>query len=205
MPSALYRPYCTLEDVQRETQNVDTGEVLDKFIDCINGASRFTDEYCRRDFWFHDHSQTPILVPVIGHSAFMHWPILELSGIQLGTEDTILTEGYTFNASVIDLTDARNRFGKLKGLVRSVKVYGKFGYQLVEADLTATPPIIPEEHPPVNLPYSIRKATALIASAWSGEYTKDRIGIDGQRVSVSETRIPLEATKLLSMYRAITV
>jgi hypothetical protein len=56
---------------------------------------------------------------------------------------------------------------------------------------------------PDDLPSEIRKATILIAAAWSGHNTYEVIGMDGQKQEVASKDIPKAAWMLLGIGQPI--
>jgi len=72
--------------------------------------------------------------------------------------------------AVVDCAEGRDRVAYLGGT---------FGYPLSASDPLTTLPM--------GLPAGVNRATTLIAAAGSGEYSIERVGLDGQRASVSST------------------
>lgn len=87
-----------------------------------------------------------------------------------------------------------------------ILVEGQIGYALQEecdCDCSESDKVFIAEHlPPKDLPSAIRRATTLIASAFSGEMHKQMISLDGQRAEVLDTSIPSEVFKMLKPFRA---
>jgi hypothetical protein len=77
----------------------------------------------------------------------------------------------------VDCAEGRDRVAYLQGT---------FGYPLSASDPLTTLPM--------GLPAGVIRATTLIAAAGSGEFSIERVGLDGQRVSVSSTGPCLSAT-----------
>lgn len=211
MPDLL-RPYTARADVQRETKN--SGSELDDWYDeCINFASRWIEEKCKRDFWFHDHTSAPLKVHrrrVMEDRALLTYPILTLtevrvfSDIEQPDEDNDVWEAdeYYFEEGERTLfaeeeTDWRfagspGRFGSypFRGFMW---LKGTFGYPLASSD--------PDSTPPPTIPAGIRRAATLVAASISAEQHKEQVGLDGVRVELLDTSIPKEAQRLV--YRFI--
>ena len=210
MSVALSYPYCSLSDVQDEIRN-HSADIEDKLRTAINLASRRVDEHCNRDFKFHDHATTALPVPtrcIIGDKIFLPWPILTLTVV---TENEVALDAndYYFEAGekwIERVSNLAVRLGQSPDTVvvtplwmkpgggTSLTIKGTFGYALETTDGSTKPPPL--------LPASLRRACALIASAWSGEYRKESVSPDGQKNSVLDATIPREALMLLRPYIA---
>ena len=197
----LEQPYCTIEDVGKETKNSDSGQ--DTWYETIiNLASRRVEELTHTDFWFHDHSATPLEVPrrrVLAGRAYLPYPMITLTGVTVFSDRT---EGPTGN-DVLDLDEfyclVGERIIQAEGgtfgdypFTLNMHVYGTFGYPLAGTNPTTTPP--------PTLPSGVRRATTLIAAAWSGENMKEAISLDGGRDEIMDSTIPSEAYRLLRKY-----
>tara|TARA_R110000803_G_scaffold39351_2_gene84941 strand:- start:79 stop:675 length:597 start_codon:yes stop_codon:yes gene_type:complete len=193
---ALIKPYCTLLQLQKEIRNTDADDeptVLAWHEDCINRASRYVDEYCRRDFWFHDYTTTALSLQksqLQGNKIFMDWKIISVTELAIdGT--AIQTDDYRADAGEIEIV----YIGDVPFIAyeeNSVTVKGTFGYTITA---TTAPP------DDVTFPESIRRATMLIAAAFSGDNRKEVVGLDGQKVSILDTRIPREAQTLMRRFQ----
>jgi hypothetical protein len=213
--ATLLRPYTTVADVQRETKNSGS-ELDDWYQECINLASRYIEDRCKRDFWFHDHTSTPLKVNrrrVMEDRAILPYPIVTLTEVRVfsdiddpddgndvwDTDEYFFEEGErTIHAEAENdwkFSGAPGRFGSypFRGFLW---VKGTFGYPL-ETESGADP----DTTPPPTLPAGVRRAATLIASAISDELHKEQVGLDGVRVELLDTRIPKEATYLLERYR----
>lgn len=197
MPEVLDKPYCSLADVQG-VAGVDGTESDsdDNLIKGINLASRTVDELCGRSFWFNDFTVDAYLVPrrqVIGDLAFIPFEVIELTEVKLDDVEIDLAEIYA-PAGVMSLQYSGN-WGSYP-FTSKLELFGTFGFMLrVDGD---DEPVLTE--PPLTLPASIRRATALIAAAFSNEWRKDRVSPDGTRESLLEVRIPAEAKDLLRQW-----
>lgn len=196
---ALDKPYCTLTDVHRETRN-SGAELEEKYEDAINLASRWIEEHCHRDFWFHDHSASALVVDremVIGKSIFLPWPVRTLTGLWTYYDHTV---GKTDNDEW-DSDEYRVQIGKCQIESRAgkfpkdyiVEVEGTFGYG----------DGVDETAPPSDLPQAIRRACTLIAANFSGENEKQVVGLDGQISELLDNSIPAQAKMLLKQYRRV--
>ncbi len=121
MSTALFQPYCTLLEVQQETKNSGS-ENDDVYRTAINLASRFIEDYCRRDFWFHDHTVDPLQVPrakVMGDMVCLDWPILTLTDLRVWDRsagastpaNSLPVEGYYFDPGHCLITREHGTFG----------------------------------------------------------------------------------------------
>lgn len=230
----LDKPYCSLADVQRETKSSDPA--LDSIYNsAITAASRWVEQHCHRDFWYHEYTEeNPYVVPrsrVLGHSIFLPFPILRVDDIwvysysETGKTDNDKLEAgeYYFNTSGYETYTLYSRYGDFAPYTSPaeahtgnryqpyyngnnnnpsnfpsnyentyhsfVELAGCFGYELDTEN--------PDTTPPLTIPAGIGRATAIIASAWSGQLSKDDVGLDGVVASVLDTKIPSEAYKLL--------
>ena len=187
--TALYRPYCTLAQVQKETRNVDTAQA-DWFRQCVNAASRAVEDFTRRDFWYHDHSSTALEVKdewVAKSRIVLPWPIITLTEIEQ-EDDMVDSENYRFeNRTIYGAEDWVSRDYEVTLLVK-----GTFGYVITA-----------ETAPPTNLPADLQRACVLIAAAWTAFNRKEVVGGEGGRESVLDTKFPAEATRLLNRYRTL--
>lgn len=203
MSETLVDPYCTLADVQRETKN-DRSELSDWFISCINRASRFVEEYCNRDFLYHQYTaDTPFVVPkerVIGDSIYLDWPIRSLTGVyqwesDLGkTHSPTATETLETSSYYIDNGSVRKSSGEPFGEYPLVETWfgvsGNFGYPIAEGeDISSV------------LPAHVRRATAIIAATFSAERRMEQMSFDGSRIELTDLRIPTEVWMMLKRYR----
>lgn len=198
----LDKPYTQLVDVQKETKNSDS-ELDAWYIECINRASRWVDEYCQRDFWFHDHLSAGLVCPrdrVMEDCVLLPFPILTLTGVTVHYDKAVgAVAGNSIDLNTLhwetnwpNLWCDSGVFGDFpfKGFLT---LTGTFGYPLADTDPTTTPP--------PTLPQDVRKATTLVAAALSSENHKEALGLDGQRTELLETNIPTEVYALLKKWR----
>ena len=199
MPVVLSKPYCSLEDVQRETRNSQSDD-SDKQNAAINYASRWIDDHCGRDFWFHDHSSTALRLRssgIYGDMIALPYPIKSIDSVKTyaldGTGESDLelddevwweTKGETglVHSAVGDFPCGRDGY---------VDILGQFGYTI--SNTTS---------PPSDVPATVRRACTLVASAWSVTLKKQNIGLDGSIQELLETGLPNEAVRLLKKVKA---
>lgn len=219
MATTLYKPYCTLRQVQKETRNKDAA-TDDWYRECINAASRSLESFCLRDFWFHDHSSSLLTVKqawVVEDRIYLPWPVITFTqAVEAGTavasdqviaevgSRVILKNGFwkfydkfpvqtqpVINEEFPDSPDTLNRgaFGE------RITLQGTFGYVLESVD--------PEEKPPVDLPADLSRACTLVAAAYTMMNQRELVGIEGDRQSMLDSRIPKEARTLLCKYKTL--
>lgn len=201
----LERPYCTLLDVQTETKN--SGSEYDEtYTQAINLASRYIETHCRRDFWYHDYTQTPYRVPrsrVIGSDVILPFPIIDITEVRY-LEDATVASSSDFALSEIEYYFEEGKSTiSLSSTLRinypfdgKVEVYGEFGLNLQVDD--EDNPILTA--PPVNLPASIRRATTILAAAWSNERRIEQVALDGSRTQLLDNTISKEVYHLLERF-----
>jgi hypothetical protein len=201
----LERPYCTLADVQLETKNSGS-ENDDLYLACINAASRYVDTYCRRDFWFHDYTTTPYRVPrssVLGNDIVLPFRIVDISEVRYMEDSTVtsspdfaLTEiEYYFEEGryIINVSSTRQINYPFEG---RVEVYGEFGYTL--ALDSNNDPVLTE--PPSDLPAAVRRATTIVAAAWSNERRLESVALDGSKSMILDNTVNKEVFALLERF-----
>ena len=196
---ALYRPYCTVADVQKYIRNSELATSL--YEDAVNMASRHVEKICQKDFWSHTYTTSdPYRLrddEITEDGLYLRWPIVSISQIVIDG-DVQSTDAYDFqsdaglynrssfirNVDMDDLFDADLYPFK-------VQVAGVFGYTISD-----------EENIPTDeyFPAGVRRAATIIAGAFTNKNQKDEIGIDGKRQSLLDTTIPSEAMKLLRPY-----
>jgi hypothetical protein len=217
----LVRPYCTVRDVQRETFE-DAEALTPWFETCINRASRWVDEFCLRDFWFHDHSpgegeddpgNPPYRVPrkcVLGTKVFLPFPIIELTRLwvtdevvdELTENDLVRDDAYFWEA---ELGVARGIIVSEEGswgyypFRRIMWLEGQFGYALALNSSGEPEPKLP----PPGIPVAVRRSATLVAAALSAEKHVEQIGLDGARVELLDMSIPKDAIEMLTRYRPL--
>lgn len=210
MPAILHKPYCTVRQVQAHTRNSDAG-LNDKYVECINRASRFIEEHCFRDFWFHNHLTTESApnnvyrIPrhhIAGESVYFPWPVLSAVNVwvRLRNESRDASTLLDPNEWTVDNAGFSGRIILDKPLEFDykghVEVEGTFGY-------TLQPGSDPELFVPLDIPSGVNHACILVAAAWSTEYRVQQIGLDGGRTELLDDKIPKEALRLLSRFRFI--
>ena len=217
MSTTLLRPYTTRTEVQKETKNSGS-EQDDWYLQCINLASRFVEDRCKRDFWFHDYTSSPYQIDrrrVLGTTFVLPFPIITLTELRIFSDinepndnnDVWDTDEYHYVAgertvyaeaekSGLGVAGSPGHFGlyPFRGFLR---VKGTFGYALATEFETG---FDEDTTPPPTLPAGVRRATTLIAAAISDEMHKEQVGLDGGRVELLDTKIPREALTLLDRY-----
>lgn len=194
---ALSTPYCTLQDLKDELRNDDSEikpEVLTRHEEAINQASRLVEDWCLRDFTYHDHSSTPYTVlerEVIGDMIYLAWPIKTLTLVTVDG-DTISVDDYRVSGGKgikyafewPDFPFDNDSF---------IQLTGTFGY--THTTLTT----IPED--PL-FPIGVRRATTIIAATLTGDYRKEIPNREGGGItSLLVNDIPTQAKKMLNRYR----
>ena len=209
MSTALVRPYCTLAQVQKETRN-DSTEEEDIMGECINRASRFVEEYCRADFWKHDHSASPLEIGeemIVATTIYLPWPIVSLSLVEDITGDnavTISTDDYRVRTG-LSANDTAEHRGMVVNSGRwptvshknSLRLTGVFGYTLAAVSPTSVPP--------TNLPAAVNRAVVMLASTMSGSYNKQWRDAGGQVQEMLVSNVPKEVFDLLKRWRRLTM
>lgn len=185
----LENPYCTVTDVQAELRNSEAA-IVDIIEDAITAASRMIDERQGRDFYYHDHTTTPVRIDadddkVFGHVLFLPYrPIITLTEVRVAGEVWGLGTDYVRKAD--KLLSLREEWPVGIDDEDAIFLKGTFGFvQASTADV------------PTGIPATVRRACILIAAALSGHNQKDIVGLDGNRSSVTNKEIPKEAWKLL--------
>ncbi len=199
---ALSKPYCTVADVKSYTGDSDLGTGTCE--EAINYASRFVEQHCRRSFWYQDHSSTAFTVDyrdITPEIIYLPWPIITLTEVK--QEDSVLeADAYT------GMSDGRIRLRKnSKSIWRAISrnkylfndelditIKGTFGYTISG---TTAPPT------DADFPASVRRATVIIASAFTDE--NEEVNIFGQGTPIPQKDIQEEAFKLLKEYRRAAI
>ena len=199
---ALSKPYCTVADVKSYTGDSDLGTGTCE--EAINYASRFVEQHCRRSFWYQDHSSTAFTVDyrdITPEIIYLPWPIITLTEVK--QEDSVLeADAYT------GMSDGRIRLRKnTKSIWRAISrnkylfndelditIKGTFGYTISG---TTAPPT------DADFPASVRRATGIIASAFTDE--NEEVNIFGQGTPIPQKDIQEEAFKLLKEYRRAAI
>jgi hypothetical protein len=222
-------PYTTLARVQQETRNPDA-EKADIMNDAINLASRAVDDYCRRDFGYHDFSETEMVVPsnwATKNIIWFPWPIITLTG--LAKEGVLIpTTEYVFfpgGENVRYWNELADWFyiGSSGNMIDMPQVdwisrgpLGPSGWNWDRESLRPPmitlsgtfgyPPAQGQSGPdytqvPPTLPPAIIRATTMIAAVFSGEMRKEVMGPDGTKESLFTNTIPPTAKQLLAKWR----
>jgi hypothetical protein len=191
--TTLDRPYCSLEDVQKETRNSDN-ENSEWYRTCINRASRWVEDYTRRVFRFQDKQANGYTVrerDIAGDCVYLPWPVI--------TVDSVAVDGVTV-PSADYVYYAGDRFIRLRAgdwpSTHNMVVKGTFGYGASTDTSTDVPS---------DLPASVRRACIIVAGAWSHEKRREVVTPEGDTTSLLDERIPDEAKQLLNRWRTMPV
>jgi len=201
---ALFQPYCSAEDVQGHTHNSD---LLTSTLDsAINMASRYVDEFTGRLFHYYDHSNTSYSVPnmdfIDGKYIYLPFPVIQLFEVEISATD-VESDNYSFigkpsdykHRSVIELTATTTTdfLGQSTSTASTDAILkGTFGFSVFDSTR------VPDDS---QFPAGIRRATTLIASAFTEMNRKEQIALDGTRVPVATYDVPDEATDILNMHK----
>lgn len=181
-------PYCSLLDVQVQIGN-SKEEITELLVSCIEQATSFIDNYCKRSWQPISYTaDNPLKVHpkfIIEDTILLPFPVQNLTSLM--DKDS---SGKSILLEDIEWYEANRTIIAPRKLVLPVFVEGEFGYPSEE-----------EGQPSKSLPALIRRAATLIASSLSGEYRKERVGLDGNTINILETQIPKEAITLLSSFR----
>lgn len=210
---ALQNPYCELRDAQAVAGNTDEESARD-LVREINNASRFIEEYCRRDFLFHDHANTPLLVRegwIAQNVIYLPWPVITLTEVRVDgvalpasewrhqpgtTASNVLRNGPWLPADGIVQLDPFTPRPAL-AMPPRIELVGTFGYAPAEDDA--------EKKPSPSLPATIRQACATIAAINSGLVRRDFTNLGGDRESVTVRTFPKETYAALNRYKVAVV
>lgn len=195
----LVKPYCTVAQVQKELRNSDA-DAAGWLEDCINAASRYVDDWRGRDYWFHDHASSPLVIRGAMESwlddtvlELLYSPIITLTRVAEGSTVLVAETGYVIRRARAGYdmeNDALIRIGGswLKGYTTAdaISLTGTFGYYSVSTQIMSP-----------DTPPNINKATILIAAAFSTMDQKDIISADGMRDRIATKEIPRQVAALL--------
>tara|TARA_Y100001973_G_scaffold102234_1_gene166877 strand:+ start:1002 stop:1607 length:606 start_codon:yes stop_codon:yes gene_type:complete len=195
---ALFRPYCTVADVQKYIRN--SSLATDDYETAINMASRHVEKICGTDFWTHtyaDSSPYRLRDDEITHEGlYLRWPIVSLSQVTVG-DDVQESTSYSFQSDA-GLYNKSNFIRNVDMILfdndafpEKVEVSGTFGYTTSDEESIPTDDYFPA---------GVRRAATIIAGAFTNRNQKDEIGLDGTRQSLLDTEVPAEAKKLLRPY-----
>lgn len=218
--TALLYPYCTLKEVQDECAN-DRIEDEESFRIAINNASRWIDWHCGRDFLFHDHAASPLVVPdhwIAENTIFLPWPVITLTAISVadaGESTALEADEYRSETSFLTATGKITRAGRWKkqdayspGLLqprafplqRLISLTGTFGYVRPSTTVDATT-TYHTDRPSASIPQDIRQACIIAAAVRSGKSRKEIFTPDGNRQTVTAKNIPKDTLEVLSRYK----
>ena len=191
--ATLNKPYCTLAQLQEKLGN-DSSDEDEWFQECINRASRWIDEHCHRDFWFHDHSSTLLTVErrwVTADSIFLPWPVITLTAITVDDNAEVLDQDWRFEVGRKEIVYAGTKWPEHK-IEDWIVLTGTFGYSIT--GLTAPPD-------DAAFPAGITHECIKIAAAISGKYRKEFVDLAGVKHSLLDDKIPKDVKMNLGRYR----
>lgn len=204
MPT-LTKPYCTLLDLQAETKNSEP-ENDSTYIECINLASRYIEDKCRRSFWYLDATETAYKVPkalVVGNDILLPFPIIDITEIRYMEDPTVLSSSeyalteidyyYEDGSSRIQISSTTPLSYPFVG---RIELFGEFGYPL-STDENGDSVL---DAPPITIPPAIRRAATIIAAAWSNQRRVENVALDGSKSSVLDNNISKEVDVLLNQW-----
>ena len=194
MPVTLLNPYCTEDEVRRELKNTDAA-IADDIKAAINAASRWIDDYLKRDFFKHDHISSPLILDEydgveFGREIFLPYkPVLTLTAVTLA--GVALVNGTDYAVKEYKLVNLNGDW-KLSRPDRLLSLTGTFGYaQAATTDV------------PTGLPAKVNLAAILVAAALSGHNRKESIALDGSKVEVNDRAIPKLVFEMLGKRRPL--
>lgn len=203
--SALNKPYCTLLDVQSETKNSEP-ENDSLYIECINLASRYMEERCRRSFWYLDATTSPYRVPrfsIIGNDILLLFPIIDLDQVRVEEDPTVIPSAnsalsqieyyYEEGRSTINISSTVALSYPFQG---RIDLLGKFGYELEKDEAGHSILTLP----PKTLPSAIRRATTIVAAAWSNQRRVENVALDGSKSLILDNTVSKEVDNLINQW-----
>lgn len=185
---ALVNPYCTVAQVQAETNNTDSG-LTARFEEAIDQASRYIDAWCGRDWFQHDYSSTPLYIRersalLDGGIIWLPGPVIAFTSITY--QSSLLTAGvdFTRDGNMVMKAEGDWEPGRLDS--EAIAVRFAYGYaQATSADV------------PTGIPPEVTRATIITAAAFTGKDYKEVVSADGVRENVIAKQIPRDVEKLL--------
>jgi hypothetical protein len=218
-------PYCTADDVFAELRDVLPAEGADKrnqVLQAIESASRYVDRWRGRDYYFHDHSVTPIEVdeydsgytkqaiylkvsPAIGTVTVNLASIAQTADLDYVLVSKAHQDGTTALQIVpLSRLGTGSRSWNLNRRLGDIlTIYGLFGYDqraIKDSDGNITGYGATGTYSAANVPDVpdvIGMATASIAAAMSGHFKKEFVDLEGQRQTVTSKAIDDVAKEIL--------
>ncbi len=193
----MTNPYCTVAQVQAELRNSNSA-LSSQIEDAINQASRWIDDYLRRDFYQHDFSLTPLRVSKWDQAVFdavlflPYRPVIELTAVKEG--DTALTADVDYIVKEGRLIRLGQNWYVGEPPDEDIELTGKFGYAQASAAVV-----------PTGIPEQIVRASILVAAAFSGHNQKEIVGLDGSKEQVVDKAIPKTVFDILGKRRSVIV
>lgn len=184
---AVTNAYCTLAQVQADIRN--TSAPVAELEAGIIAASRWIDRHTGRDFLFHDHTASPLVL--WGSDALVSPDMLLFPYSPV----ILLTEVADANGTLVEGEDYR-----IDGGYRLLPIGREFS-TAPTATYTLTGTFGYAETSPGSgtfaVPDHIARAAVMLAATLSGHQRKDVVGLDGQRTTVTDRTIPKEVFSLL--------
>ncbi len=181
-----------LEELKITSANVGATPKIseDELYRAIDRASRWVDDYTGKDYFFHDHSVTPLVLTqfdqrILGNTIFLPYANV-LTITEVSVDDTVLvvTDDY-----IVGQGSKMGQIFRASGewvASAGASIKGTFGYAQASSDLV-----------PTGLPQTIKTATRWVAAAMSGRNKLDGLDANGQPASMVLTEIPEKVFKLL--------
>ena len=155
----------------------------------IHAASRWVDRYKGRDFVYHNHSSSPLVLRGsdrdVGERVVLPAlaPIITLTKVEVNDEEWIA--GTDFYQEEDFALHAINRYWP-QTADGTVKLTGTFGYPERAGNAGV-----------FDAPSNIARATIMMAAAISGHMRKDVLGLDGNIQSIADRDVPKPVRDLL--------
>jgi hypothetical protein len=219
MPVALLNPYCSVDQLRAELKNSAIDPAFnDELANAINAASRWVDNYCGRDFFYHDHRTSPVVITPWMETTYKEtlWlpyrPVIALTKVEVEGVEWTLDEDYIIHnndrgegvALIAIGTEAYRSTSTAMWTVGKcaddfVRLTGEFGYSQ-RSGVTVSHATVPS-----GVPEEITQVTLLVAAAFSGHNKKQVIDMTGGVQSVLTKDIPKTVFTILDGKRALLV
>lgn len=180
-PYLAQNPYITVEELVEELKGAMPDETNDegkldavKYNRAIESASRMVDEYCQRDFYFHDYSTVPLILDQFSKGVFdnriflPHDPVISISNMEVAGEVWVADTDYSIDLKSGIIYSLRGNWYASRP-DNLIKIYGTFGF--TQAD---------PESVPAGIPGKVIIATRVAAAFFSGDARKEFFPIDGE-------------------------
>lgn len=203
----LENPYCTLREAQTEAGTSDPASAQELIVE-INKASRWIEEHCNRDFLYHDHATSPLVVDeswCAGNVIYFPWPVLTLTEIAVGGAVLSASE-YRVSIRPRSVTAKIERNGAWLPVAEPgaeltmqprITLKGTFGFLPAATNPSSTPA--------PTIPATITQACAVIAAIRSGQVRREINVPGGGREAVTVRAVPKPVMESLGTYRIAVV